>query len=57
MLKCNDPRLFDEAWKRYLLGVFRETLPFEEVPIRVYYRKRQRDEEFEETAETEVVEN
>ncbi|MFQ5730677.1 MAG: ribosome biogenesis GTPase Der [Planctomycetaceae bacterium] len=56
VLKCNDPRLFDESWKRYLLGVFRETLPFEEVPIRVYYRKRRRDEDFEESPEAEAVE-
>ena len=56
VLKCNDPRLFDAPWKRYLLGVFREMLPFQEVPIRVYYRKRQRDDEFEETQETETVE-
>jgi len=45
VLKCNDPRLFENSWKRYLLGFLRETLPFEEVPIRVYYRPRQRDEE------------
>ncbi|GAB4144306.1 MAG: ribosome biogenesis GTPase Der [Planctomycetaceae bacterium] len=44
VLKCNDPRLFDESWKRYLLGVFREELPFHEVPIRLYFRSRGRDE-------------
>ena len=48
VLKCNDPKLFDNSWKRYLLGVFRETLPFEEVPLRVHYRKRQRDDESQE---------
>jgi len=45
VLKCNDPRLFDNSWKRYLQGVFRETLPFEEVPLRIYYRRREREDE------------
>jgi GTP-binding protein len=44
VLKCNEPRLFDESWKRYLLGVFREELPFHEVPIRLYFRSRSQDE-------------
>ena len=45
VLKCNDPQLFDDGWKRYLLGVLREALPFHEVPIKLYLRPRQRDEE------------
>ncbi len=45
VLKCNDPSLFDESWKRYLLGVFREQLPFHEVPIKLYFRARSRDDE------------
>ena len=40
MLKVNDAVLFDDSWKRYLLGVFREQLPFKEVPLKVYYRSR-----------------
>ena len=44
VLKCNDPSLFDASWKRYLLGVLREELPFQEVPIRLYLRPRQRDD-------------
>lgn len=40
VVKCNDPDLFDESWKRYLLGYFREELPFREVPIKVYLRGR-----------------
>ncbi len=47
VVKCNDPKLFDVSWKRYLLGVLREELPFKEVPIRLYMRPRQRDEETE----------
>ncbi|MGE0374160.1 MAG: ribosome biogenesis GTPase Der [Planctomycetaceae bacterium] len=38
VLKCNDPKLIDGHWKRFLLGVLREELPFHEVPIRVYFR-------------------
>ncbi len=38
VLKCNDPKLFDGHWERYLLGVFREELPFQEVPIKLYLR-------------------
>ena len=45
VLKCNNPILFDETWKRYLLGVMREELPFHEVPIRLYYRTRSRGDE------------
>ena len=45
VLKCNDPSLFDEAWKRYLLGTLRESLPFEEVPIRLYFRTREKADE------------
>jgi len=48
VLKCNDPRLFDNPWKRYLLNALRESLPFAEVPLRVYYRKRVRDGENDE---------
>eukprot|EP00913_Durusdinium_trenchii_P013370 g12551.t1 len=52
VLKCNEPRLFDESWKRYLLGVLREELPFHEVPIRLYFRSRSNDEA-EETDDSE----
>jgi GTP-binding protein len=38
VVKCNDPELFDPAWKRYLLTLFRSQLPFKEVPIRLYLR-------------------
>ncbi|MCA9088333.1 MAG: ribosome biogenesis GTPase Der [Planctomycetaceae bacterium] len=49
VIKCNDPDLFDPAWKRFLLGLFRDELPFKEVPVRLYFRGKgeRRDEEFE----------
>ena len=40
VVKCNDPKLFDESWKRYLLGFLREVSPFQEVPIRMIMRSR-----------------
>lgn len=43
VLKCNEKTLFDEDYKRYLLGVFREQLPFKEVPIKLYFRSKDSD--------------
>lgn len=43
VIKCNEPRLFDEAWKRYLLGYLREATPFQEVPIRLILRSHEDD--------------
>ena len=43
VLKCNDPKIFDNNWRRYLLGFMREKLPFKEVPIRMYLRGRDKD--------------
>jgi GTP-binding protein len=40
VIKCNEPRLIDKGWRRFLLGAFHEELPFSEVPIKVYYRSR-----------------
>jgi GTP-binding protein len=40
VLICNHPEVFDAAYRRYLLGVFRDQLPFGEVPIKLYLRKR-----------------
>ena len=45
VLKCNDPTLFDNSWKRYLLGVLQEKLPFAEVPIKLYMRAKTAEEE------------
>jgi GTP-binding protein len=36
----NTPRLFDAPYQRYLLGVFREKLPFKDIPIKLYLRSR-----------------
>ena len=34
------PSLFDATYQRYLLNVFREKLPFHDVPIKLYLRAR-----------------
>jgi len=44
VVKCNDPKLLDESWKRYLLGFLREVSPFQEVPIRLILRARNDDD-------------
>lgn len=51
VIKCNDARLFDNSWKRYLLTTIRERLPFPEVPIKLYFRSRPEGEEEEKSAE------
>jgi GTP-binding protein len=40
ILFCNHPSAFDQTYRRYLLSVLRDHLPFGEVPIKLYLRKR-----------------
>ena len=40
MLFCSDPQALHQTYRRYLLGYFRERLPFSEVPIKLYLRRR-----------------
>jgi GTP-binding protein len=40
----NTTRLFDQTYQRYLLNVFREKLPFRDVPIKLYLRSRKQAE-------------
>ncbi len=44
VVKVNDVELFSPSWERYLLGRFREELPFQEVPIRLYLRGKSKDD-------------
>lgn len=41
VLFANDPKSLDHTYQRFLLGVFREHLPFSEVPIKLYLRRSQ----------------
>jgi len=40
VLFVNDPQLISKPYQRYLLGKFRDEFPFEEVPIKLYLRRR-----------------
>ena len=42
VLFCNDPTLIDSTYQRYLVSTLREQLPYREVPIKLYLRKRER---------------
>jgi GTP-binding protein len=44
VLFVNSPRLFDPTYQRYLLYVFREKLPFHDIPIKLYLRSRKQAE-------------
>ncbi len=64
VLFVNDPRLISKPYQRYLLGKFREKLSFDEVPIKLYLRRRHpadlRDDvasDEEESGETDEVES
>ncbi len=41
----NNPQMFPNEYKRFLVNQLRESSPFPEVPIRIIFRKRQHDEE------------
>jgi GTP-binding protein len=40
VLFVNHPSLFDPTYQRYLLNVFREKLPFHDIPVKLYLRAR-----------------
>jgi len=44
VLFVNSTRLFDATYQRYLLNVFREKLPFRDIPIKLYMRSRKQYE-------------
>jgi GTP-binding protein len=44
VLFVNNTGLFDHTYQRYLLNVFREKLPFHDVPIKLYLRSRKQAE-------------
>ena len=44
VLFVNSTRLFDPTYQRYLLNVFREKLPFRDIPIKLYLRSRKQSE-------------
>lgn len=44
VLICNDPKAFQQSWRRYLLSIFRDHLRFGEVPIKLYLQRRRQDD-------------
>ena len=40
VLFCSNPAAISQTYQRYLLGVFRDRLPFREIPIKLYLRRR-----------------
>jgi GTP-binding protein len=42
---CNNPKGFSHAYRRYLLGVFRDQLSFGEVPMKLYLQRRRSNDE------------
>jgi GTP-binding protein len=40
VLFANDPKALSQQYQRYMLSVFRDNLPFSEVPIKLYLRRR-----------------
>jgi len=56
VLKCNDAQLIDKGWRRYLQGVLHDELPFQEVPIKIYYRSRSTGDGEGQTAEADETE-
>jgi GTP-binding protein len=56
VLFVNSPRLFDATYLRYLLNVFREKLPFKDVPIKLYMRARKQAEPGDRKTPSEAIE-
>ncbi len=56
VLMCNKPKAFSADYRRYLLGVLRDHLPFGEVPIKLYLNARGRDDRRDEV-QPEVAES
>jgi len=48
VLFCNDPLAISKPYQRYLLGTVRDQLHFEEVPIKLYLRKRRQSDDRDE---------
>lgn len=42
VLFCNEPKLVDQSWRRYLVNFLRDHTPYEEVPIQIHFRPRQK---------------
>jgi GTP-binding protein len=41
VLMCNDPKAFSASYRRYLLAALRDNVEFAEVPIRLFFDKKE----------------
>jgi len=57
VLFVNSTSLFDATYQRYLLNVFREKLPFHDIPIKLYLRSRSQSDPNREPAESDPTED
>lgn len=40
LIFVNDPNLFEDSWRRYLLHQLQDALPFKDVPVRIDFQRR-----------------
>ncbi len=52
VLFCNEPKAIAKNYQRYLLGAVRDSMNFEEVPIKLYLRRRQASDSRDDVDET-----
>jgi GTP-binding protein len=57
VLFCSDPQGIERTYQRYLLGAVRDQLHFEEVPIKLYLRKRQQSDMRDDIASASAVQD
>lgn len=51
VLFVNNPAAISKPYQRYLLGKFRDELPFSETPIKIYLRKREKSDSRDDVGE------
>ncbi|MEN0110043.1 MAG: ribosome biogenesis GTPase Der [Planctomycetota bacterium] len=56
VLFCSQPSSFSKPYLRYLLGRFRDELPFAETPIKIYLRKREKSDNRDDVGQEGIVE-
>jgi GTP-binding protein len=54
VLFCNEPKAVAKNYQRYLLGAVRDSMNFEEVPIKLYLRRRQASDHRNDVEEAEI---
>jgi GTP-binding protein len=57
VLFCSNPQAISKPYQRYLLGVLHDELEAQEVPIKLYFRKREQDDSRDEVNKDRPVAN